>query len=51
MSVYRAGSHIDYGSDDVTAAVLSEVERAENPRTKKLLAAGVNLYAFVRRQT
>jgi hydroxyquinol 1,2-dioxygenase len=35
--------------DDVTAAVLSEIERAKNPRTKELLAAGVkHLHAFVR---
>ena len=37
------------GPDDVTAAVLSEVERAKNPRTKELLAAAVkHLHAFVR---
>ena len=37
------------GPDDVTAAVLSEVERAPNPRTKELLAAAVkHLHAFVR---
>lgn len=35
--------------DDVTAAVLSEIVRAKNPRTKELLAAGVkHLHAFVR---
>jgi hydroxyquinol 1,2-dioxygenase len=35
--------------DDVTAAVLSEVERAANPRTRELLAAAVrHLHAFVR---
>ncbi|HXP53868.1 MAG TPA: dioxygenase [Streptosporangiaceae bacterium] len=37
------------GPDDVTAAVLAEVERANDPRTKELLAAGVrHLHAFVR---
>jgi catechol 1,2-dioxygenase len=37
------------GPDDVTAAVLAEVERAGNPRTRELLAAGVrHLHAFVR---
>jgi len=37
------------GPDDVTAAVLAEVERAKNPRTKELLAAAVkHLHAFVR---
>jgi hydroxyquinol 1,2-dioxygenase len=35
--------------DDLTAAVLAEVERAQDPRTKELLAAGVkHLHAFVR---
>jgi catechol 1,2-dioxygenase len=37
------------GPDDVTAAALAEVDRADNPRTKELLAAGVkHLHAFVR---
>jgi hydroxyquinol 1,2-dioxygenase len=37
------------GPDDVTAAVLVKVERAGNPRTRELLAAGVqHLHAFVR---
>jgi hydroxyquinol 1,2-dioxygenase len=37
------------GPDDVTAAVLAEVERATNPRTRELLTAGVkHLHAFVR---
>jgi hypothetical protein len=37
------------GPDDVTAAVLSEVEHTRNPRTKELLAACVkHLHAFVR---
>ncbi len=37
------------GPDDVSAAVLSEVERVENPRTRELLAAAVkHLHAFVR---
>jgi hydroxyquinol 1,2-dioxygenase len=37
------------GPDDVTAAVLSEVEHTTNPRTKELLAACVkHLHAFVR---
>lgn len=37
------------GPDDVTAAVLAEVDRATNLRTKELLAAGVkHLHAFVR---
>ena len=37
------------GPDDVTAAVLAEVERAEDPRTRELLAAAVrHLHAFVR---
>jgi catechol 1,2-dioxygenase len=37
------------GPDDVTAAVLAEVERARNPRTRELLTAGVkHLHAFVR---
>ena len=37
------------GPDDVTAAVLAEVERANDPRTRELLAAGVkHLHAFVR---
>jgi hydroxyquinol 1,2-dioxygenase len=35
--------------DDVTAAVLAEVERARDPRTRELLAAAVrHLHAFVR---
>jgi hydroxyquinol 1,2-dioxygenase len=35
--------------DDVTAAVLAEVERAKDPRTRELLAAAVrHLHAFVR---
>ena len=37
------------GPDDVTAAVLAEVERAKDPRTRELLAAAVgHLHAFVR---
>ena len=37
------------GPDDVTAAVLAEVQRAQDPRTKELLAAGVrHLHAFIR---
>jgi len=37
------------GPDDVTAAVLAEVERAEDPRSRELLAAAVrHLHAFVR---
>lgn len=37
------------GPDDVTAAVLAEVERARDPRTRELLAAAVrHLHAFVR---
>jgi hydroxyquinol 1,2-dioxygenase len=37
------------GPDDVTGAVLAEVERAKNPRTKELLAAAVkHIHAFVR---
>ena len=37
------------GPEDVTAAVLAEVERATNPRTRELLSAGVkHLHAFVR---
>ena len=43
------GATLITGPDDVTAAVLTEVERAKNPRTKELLAAGVkHLHAFVR---
>ena len=35
--------------DDVTAAVLAEVDRAKDPRTRELLAAAVrHLHAFVR---
>jgi hydroxyquinol 1,2-dioxygenase len=37
------------GPDDLTAAVLAEVERAKDPRTRELLAAAVShLHAFVR---
>ena len=37
------------GPDDVTAAVLAEVERAGEPRTRELLTAAVrHLHAFVR---
>jgi hydroxyquinol 1,2-dioxygenase len=37
------------GPDDVTAAVLAEVERTANPRTRELLEAAVkHLHAFVR---
>ena len=37
------------GPDDVTAAVLAEVERAKDPRTRELLGAAVrHLHAFVR---
>ena len=37
------------GPDDVTAAVLAEVERTKDPRTRELLAAAVrHLHAFVR---
>ncbi len=37
------------GPEDVTAAVLAEVERAKDPRTRELLAAAVrHLHAFVR---
>jgi hydroxyquinol 1,2-dioxygenase len=37
------------GPDDVTAAVLAEVARAKDPRTRELLAAAVrHLHAFVR---
>jgi hydroxyquinol 1,2-dioxygenase len=43
------GAAVITGPDDVTAAVLAEVERAEDPRTRELLAAAVrHLHAFVR---
>ena len=43
------GAAVITGPDDVTAAVLAEVERAKDPRTRELLAAAVkHLHAFVR---
>ena len=43
------GAAVITGPDDVTAAVLAEVERAKEPRTRELLAAAVrHLHAFVR---
>jgi hydroxyquinol 1,2-dioxygenase len=43
------GATVITGPDDVTAAVLAEVERAKDPRTRELLAAAVrHLHAFVR---
>src|SRR6516165_10936443 len=43
------GAAVIASPDDVTAAVLAEVERAKNPRTKELLAAAVrHLHAFIR---
>src|SRR6202034_4771315 len=43
------GAAVISSPDDVTAAVLAEVERARDPRTRELLAAAVrHLHAFVR---
>jgi hydroxyquinol 1,2-dioxygenase len=43
------GAAVITGPDDVTAAVLAEVERTTDPRTRELLAAAVrHLHAFVR---
>ena len=43
------GAAVITSPDDVTAAVLAEVERAKDPRTRELLAAAVrHLHAFVR---
>jgi len=43
------GAAVITGPDDVTAAVLAEVGRAKDPRTRELLAAAVrHLHAFVR---
>ena len=43
------GALVITSPDDVTAAVLAEVERAADPRTRELLAAAVrHLHAFVR---
>jgi hypothetical protein len=41
--------HHDHRPDDVATAVLAEIERATNPRTRELRATGVkHLHAFVR---
>jgi hydroxyquinol 1,2-dioxygenase len=43
------GAAVITGPDDVTAAVLAEVERTKDPRTRELLGAAVrHLHAFVR---